>query len=78
MTSSADRRGRRDAAIDDLKATSESIQADAHELEKIEEEKLSLTPDDEKLTGLSVEAVELAERIERKAKAERQIASEVE
>ncbi|HEY8439234.1 MAG TPA: hypothetical protein VIK65_11540 [Candidatus Limnocylindrales bacterium] len=66
-----------DASIDDLKATSESIRTDVHELERIEDEKLNRRPGDGDLRRLSSEAVELAERIEKEAKAERQIAREV-
>ena len=63
--------------MDDLKATSESIRTDVHELERIEDEKLNRGPGGRDLRRLSSEAVELAERIEKEAKAERQIAREV-
>lgn len=66
-----------EAALDDLKATSESIRADVHELERIEDEKLNGGPGGGDLRRLSSEAVALAERIEKEAKAERQIARDV-
>ena len=77
MSPRPDSRERREAAMDDLRATSESIQADVHKLEGIEQTKQDLSPGDQDLTRLSSEAVELAERIQRQAKAERQIATEV-
>ena len=77
MSPRPDSANRRDAAMDDLRATSESIRSDVRKLERIEETKGELTPGDDDLTRLSSEAVELAERIERQAKAERQIATEV-
>ena len=66
-----------DAAFDDLRSTSESICVDVRRLERIEEQKLTLGRGDEALAQLSTDAVELAERIERQARAERQIVHEI-
>jgi hypothetical protein len=75
--------GRRDSgagrgeAIEDLRATSDSIRADVSRLATIEGEKLALDPGDPLTDRLSAEAVDLADRIQRQTKAERQIAREI-
>ena len=74
-----DRRSRADRANaeQDLRATSDSIRADARRLELIEDEKTRLAPEDGETDRLSAEAVEVADRIARQARAERQIAREI-
>jgi hypothetical protein len=64
-------------AEQDLRATSDSIRSDARRLDAIEAQKGSLAPEDPDADRLSAEAVEVAERIERQAKAERQIARDI-
>jgi hypothetical protein len=77
MSEDAGETDRREAAMDDLRATSDSIRADVHQLEAVEDQKSALQPGDDSLRPLSTMAVELAERIEHEAKAERQIAREM-
>jgi hypothetical protein len=60
----------------DLRATAESIRADSGELARIEDEKLGLEPEDPRVGGLSTRAVELAEQIAVKTRAELQLAEE--
>ena len=64
-------------AEQDLRATSDSIRADARRLEAIEAQKADLAAEDPDADRLSAEAVELAERIELQAKAEQQIARDI-
>jgi hypothetical protein len=64
-------------AEQDLRATSDSIRSDARRLDAIEAQKGGLAPEDPDADRLSAEAVEVAERIERQAKAERQIVRDI-
>ena len=64
-------------AEQDLRATSDSIRADARRLEAVEAQKEGLEPEDPETDRLSSEAVELAERITHQAKAERQIVRDI-
>jgi len=66
-----------DAAEQDLKATAESIQADIARLATLEGDKLALDPHDPHVDTLSDEAVELADRISRETRAERQLSDEL-
>jgi hypothetical protein len=66
-----------DAADEDLRATAESIRADSHALTELEDEKLALPPDDPQVDVLSARALELAERIALKARAEQQLSEEL-
>jgi hypothetical protein len=79
MMTMNERRSRADRANaeQDLRATSDSIRADARRLELIEDEKTRLAPEDGETDRLSAEAVEVADRIARQARAERQIAREI-
>ena len=61
----------------DLRATSDSIQAHVRRLAEIEQEKLRLDPGDPAVDRLSDEAVALAERISRETRAERQLSKEL-
>jgi hypothetical protein len=67
----------RAAAEQDLKATADSIRADAGRLATIEDDKLALDADDPEVGRLSDDAVELAERIVQQTTAERQLSQEV-
>jgi hypothetical protein len=62
---------------DDLRATSESIEADARHLAHLEERKQALSPDDPELLALSHEVEQLTIRLRRQAAAEREIAEEL-
>jgi hypothetical protein len=64
-------------AFQDLKATADSIRADAGRIAEIEDLKDDLRPGDPETDRLSDEAVVLAQRIERQAKVEQQIAREM-
>lgn len=66
-----------DAEAQDLKATEDSIRSDLRRLTEVEAHKSRLDPADPTVDRLSDEAVELAARIHRKAKAERQLSDEV-
>jgi hypothetical protein len=66
----------RSATDEDLRATSESIRTDGAELSQIETQKLALDPADPQVDDLSLRAVELAERIVIKTRAERQLAED--
>jgi hypothetical protein len=61
----------------DMRATAESIAADAARLIGIEEEKADLEADDPRLVELSVESAELARRIVPKTAAERELAEQL-
>jgi hypothetical protein len=67
----------RAAAEQDLKATADSIRADAGRLATIEDDKLALDADDPEVGRLSDKAVELAERIVQQTTAERQLSQEI-
>lgn len=67
----------RDATAQDLKATADSIRTDLRRLAAIEEEKGTLDGQDPAVDRLSDEAVELADRISREARAERQLSEEL-
>jgi|tagenome__1003787_1003787.scaffolds.fasta_scaffold19517394_2 hypothetical protein len=67
----------RSDAVEDLRATSDSIRADVSRLASIEGEKVRLDPGDPLTDRLSAEAVDLADRIQRQTKAEREIAREI-
>ena len=67
----------RAAAEQDLKATADSIRADAGRLATIEDDKLALDADDPEVGRLSDDAVELAERIVHQTTAERQLSQEI-
>ena len=65
------------AAEQDLRSTGDSIRADVVRLGTLEAEKLALDAEDPEVDRLSGEAVELAERIARETKAERQLSQEI-
>jgi hypothetical protein len=64
-------------ADEDLRATSDAIQADLRQLAAIEGEKETLDPREPRMDRLSEEAVRLADRIAREARAERALADEI-
>ena len=61
----------------DMRATAESIAADAARLTGIEEEKADLDADDPRMVELSVESDKLARRIVPKTAAERELAEQL-
>jgi len=65
------------AVVQDLKATEDSIRADAERLADLESDKADLHPDDPRVEQLSAHAVELAERIEQQTQAELQLSRDV-
>jgi len=65
------------AAEQDLKATADSIRADAGRLATIEDDKLARDADDPEVGRLSDDAVELAQRIVRQTAAERELSQEI-
>ena len=67
----------RAAAEQDLKATADSIRADAGHLATIEDDKLALDADDPEVGRLSDDAVELAKRIVQQTTAESQLSQEI-
>jgi hypothetical protein len=67
----------RRAAEQDLHATAASIRVDIGRLAALEDEKLALDPEDPRVDEVSDEAVELADRIQRETRAERQLSREV-
>jgi hypothetical protein len=69
--------GPADRAGQDLKATAASILADSQRLANLEDEKLALDPADPRVDRLSAEAVELADRIQRETRAQRQLSDEL-
>ncbi|HEX5827753.1 MAG TPA: hypothetical protein VFY23_09555 [Candidatus Limnocylindrales bacterium] len=68
--------GGRAEVADDLRATSESIAADAERLVAVEERKQDLPPDDPEVRALSAEAERIARRILPKTVAERELATD--
>jgi hypothetical protein len=66
-----------DRAEQDLKATVDSIRTDIDRLATIEDEKVALDAEDPRVDRLSDEAVELADRISRETRAQRQLSEEV-
>jgi hypothetical protein len=64
-------------AEDDLRATTDSIRTDVGRLASLEDDKGALDPEDPKVDRLSDEAVELADRIGRQTRAERQLSDEI-
>lgn len=64
-------------AEQDLKATADSIRTDLSRLAAIEDEKSTLDGEDPAVDRLSDEAVELADRISRETRAERQLSEEL-
>ena len=66
-----------DPAEQDLKATIESIRTDVGRLAAIEATKAGLDVDDPRLEELSDDAVQVADRISRQTRAERQLSGEV-
>jgi hypothetical protein len=64
-------------AKDDLRATSEAIQDDAHRLANLEARKLSLDPADPEVDRLSHEIQQLVRTIGHKAAAESELAEEI-
>jgi hypothetical protein len=65
------------AAAEDLRATGDSIRADVRRLASVEEVKRGLDAEDPQVDRLSDEAVGLADRIARQARAERQLSDEL-
>jgi hypothetical protein len=65
--------GEREAKEQDLQATEDSIRADLARLATLEASKTTLAPDDPGVDTLSDEAVDLAEGIARKTRAEREL-----
>jgi ABC-type transporter Mla subunit MlaD len=65
------------AATEDLRATGDSIRADVRRLASVEEVKRGLDAEDPQVDRLSDEAVGLADRIARQARAERQLSDEI-
>jgi hypothetical protein len=65
--------GEREAKEQDLQATEDSIRADLARLATLESSKTTLAPDDPGVDTLSDEAVELADGIARKTRAEREL-----
>ena len=61
---------------EDLLATSEDIEADAVELEELEDRKAKVAAGEPELVALSEAAEDLAERIQKKARAETALAKE--
>ncbi len=61
---------------DDLKATAQSIIADADRITDIEEEKLELDPGDERVVALADEAEAVANRLLQEAGIERELAQQ--
>ena len=65
------------AAAQDLRATADAIRADVRRLTAVEDRKGVLDPADARVDELSDEAVEIADRIQREARAERQLVDEI-
>jgi hypothetical protein len=65
------------AATEDLRSTGDSIRADLLSLSRVEDEKGDLQADDPEIDRLSDQAVGLADRIARQARAERQLSEEI-
>jgi hypothetical protein len=64
-------------AVDDLRATADSLLTDAERLARLEERKLGLDPTDPAAVELSREIEDLTEQIRREAIAEREIVEEI-
>ena len=64
-------------AVEDLRATGDSIRADVRRLASVEEVKRGLDAEDPQVDRLSDEAVGLADRIASQARAERQLSDEI-
>jgi hypothetical protein len=67
----------RHAKEQDLRATEDSVRADATDLASIETAKSALDPGDPKVDRLSAEAVELADQLARKARVQRELARDL-
>ena len=65
------------AAEADFRSTGDSIRADIRTLSNVEEAKRDLEADDPEVDRLSDQAVALANRIARQARAERQLSEEI-
>jgi hypothetical protein len=65
------------AAAQDLRATADAIRTDVRRLTAVEDRKEVLDPADARVDELSDEAVEIADRIQREARAERQLVDEI-
>jgi hypothetical protein len=61
----------------DLRATEDSVKADAAQLAKIEDTKAELDPGDPRVDHLSAEAVDLADQLARKTRAQRDLAGDL-
>jgi hypothetical protein len=61
----------------DLRATEDSVRADATDLAAIEAAKSRLDPGDPGVDRLSAEAVELADQLARKTRAQRELARDL-
>lgn len=59
---------------EDFRTTAEDIAQDAHEIKRIEEEKVELDPADPRAATLSVQAERIAEQLHHKTQAERDLA----
>jgi len=66
-----------DERTEDLRATTDAIRADAERLAEIEEEKAGLEVTDPDLDTLSAKAVDLADDIGRKTRAEQGLSEEL-
>jgi hypothetical protein len=64
------------AALDDLRTTSESIRDDAQHIDALEAEKAALDPDDPKAAEISRRIVELAGRMQRATLVEQDLIEE--
>lgn len=62
---------------DDLRATSDAMMHDLERMQRLEEEKRALEPDDPRLVALSVEIEELSRRTQTTSSAQREIAEEL-
>ena len=62
---------------EDLRATGDSIRADVGRLADVEADKRALDPKDPDVDRLSGVAVELADRIARKTRAERELSDDI-
>jgi hypothetical protein len=62
---------------DDLRATEESIRRDADHVKRLEEEKAALDPADPRIAGLSQQVERVANALQDKAVAEREISEEL-
>jgi hypothetical protein len=67
----------RDDAEQDLRATSDAIRADIGRLAALEDEKTALDANDPRIDAISDEAVELADRIGRETRVERQLSQQL-